>query len=79
LDGAEIAPHLARHCRSVKVTQLTSTDGDIAATLGRHARMIGADLLVMGAYGHAKIVELILGGVTRSMISEPPIPAFMSC
>jgi nucleotide-binding universal stress UspA family protein len=79
LDGAEIAPHLARHCRSVKVTQLASTDGDIAATLGGHARLIGADLLVMGAYGHAKVIELILGGVTRSMIFEPPIPVFMSC
>jgi len=79
LDGAEIAPHLARHCRSVKVTQLASADGDIAATLGGHARLIGADLLVMGAYGHAKVIELILGGVTRSMIFEPPIPVFMSC
>jgi nucleotide-binding universal stress UspA family protein len=79
LDGAEIAPHLARYCRSVKVTQLASTDGDIAATLGSHARLIEADLLVMGAYGHAKVVEIILGGVTRSMICEPPIPILMSC
>ena len=79
LDGAEIAPHLARYCRSVKVTQLASTDGDIAATLGSHARLIEADLLVMGAYGHAKVIEVILGGVTRSMICEPPIPVFMSC
>jgi nucleotide-binding universal stress UspA family protein len=79
LDGAEIGPHLARHCRSVKITQLASTDGDIAATLGRHARLIDADLLVMGAYGHAKVIEVILGRVTRSMICEPPIPVFMSC
>jgi nucleotide-binding universal stress UspA family protein len=79
LDGAEIAPHLARYCRSVKVTQLASADGDIAATLGSHAKLIDADLLVMGAYGHAKIIEVILGGVTRSMIFEPPIPVLMSC
>ena len=79
LDGAEIAPHLARYCRSVKVTQLASTDGDIAMTLGSHARLIEADLLVMGAYGHAKVIEVVLGGVTRSMLCEPPIPVFMSC
>lgn len=79
LDGAEIAPHLARHCRSVKITQLASSHGDVAATLSRHAGLIGADLIVMGAYGHAKLREVILGGVTRSMIREPPIPVFMSC
>ena len=79
LDGTDIAPHLARYCRSVKVTQLASTDGDIAMTLGSHARLIEADLLVMGAYGHAKVIEVVLGGVTRSMICEPPIPVFMSC
>jgi nucleotide-binding universal stress UspA family protein len=78
LDGAEIAPHLARHCRCVKVTQLASSDGDIAASLAAHAKLIGADLIVMGAYGRAKISELILGGVTRSMVLEPPIPVFMS-
>ena len=79
LDGAEIAPHLARHCRTVKVTQLASRDGDIAATLASHATLIGADLIVMGAYGHAKLMEVILGGVTRSMLCEPPVPVLMSC
>ncbi|WP_158658526.1 universal stress protein [Methylocystis bryophila] len=79
LDGAEIAPHLARHCRSVTVTPLSSSEGgDIPASLAAHARLTGADLMVMGAYGRAKISELLLGGVTRSMILEPPIPVFMS-
>lgn len=79
LDGAEIAPHLARHCRSVKITQLASGDSDIAATLSSHAKLTGADLIVMGAYGRAQLIEFILGGVTRSMLREPPIPVFMSC
>lgn len=78
LDAADIAPHLARHCRAVKVTQLPSSDGDIAAVLGNHAKLTGANLLVMGAYAHAKIMQLLLGGVTSSMIDEPPVPVFMS-
>jgi nucleotide-binding universal stress UspA family protein len=78
LDGAEIAPHLSRHCRSVKVAQLASSNGDVAAALASHARLTGADLIVMGAYGRPKITEFVLGGVTRSMILQPPIPVFMS-
>ena len=78
LDGADIAPHLARHCQSVKVTQLSSPDGDIAAVLGDHARLTRANLLVMGAYAHARVMQIVLGGMTRSMIDQPPIPVFMS-
>jgi nucleotide-binding universal stress UspA family protein len=78
LDGADIAPHLARHCRSVKVTQLPSANGDIAAALSNYAKLSRANLLVMGAYAHAKIMQIVFGGVTRSFIDEPPIPVFMS-
>jgi nucleotide-binding universal stress UspA family protein len=78
IDGADIAPHLARHCPVVKVTQLLSSDGDIAAVLGDHAKMSRADLLVMGAYAHAKIMQVVFGGVTRSMIDDPPIPVYLS-
>jgi nucleotide-binding universal stress UspA family protein len=78
LDGADIAPHLARHCRSVRVTQLSSPDGDIAAALGNHAKLSAANLLIMGAYAHPKIMQIVLGGVTRSFIDEPPIPVFMA-
>jgi nucleotide-binding universal stress UspA family protein len=78
IDGADIAPHLARHCPVVKVTQLHSSNGDIAATLGDHAKLSRADLLVMGAYAHAKIMQVVFGGVTRSMIDAPPIPVYLS-
>jgi nucleotide-binding universal stress UspA family protein len=39
---------------------------------------LGADLLVMGAYGHARVRELILGGVTRTMLEEMTVPLFLS-
>ncbi|MDF2118626.1 universal stress protein [Roseiarcaceae bacterium H3SJ34-1] len=77
-DGADIAPHLARYCRSVNIVQLTSSNGDVAAALRDHAALSNPNLLVMGAYAHARLTQMILGGVTSSMIVEPPVPVFMS-
>jgi nucleotide-binding universal stress UspA family protein len=39
---------------------------------------MGADLLVMGAYGHSRLREFILGGVTRSLLQEMTIPVLLS-
>jgi nucleotide-binding universal stress UspA family protein len=77
-EGTDIAHNLARHCRSVTVEQLPSQGEDIAVVLGRHAKLVRANLLVMGAYGHSRLTQFLLGGVTRSMILEPPIPVFLS-
>ena len=38
----------------------------------------GADLLVMGAYGHSKWREFVLGGATRSLLAKPPLPILFS-
>jgi nucleotide-binding universal stress UspA family protein len=78
LDGASIARHLSRHCKSVNVTQLKAVDGDVATTLGDHAAMTRANLLVMGAYAHSRLRQFILGGVTNTMIHDPKVPIFMS-
>jgi nucleotide-binding universal stress UspA family protein len=37
-----------------------------------------ADMIVMGAYGHSRLRQRILGGVTRSMIENPPLPVLMA-
>jgi nucleotide-binding universal stress UspA family protein len=39
---------------------------------------MGADLLVMGAYGHSRLREFILGGVTRSLLREMTVPVLLS-
>ncbi|HET9230922.1 MAG TPA: universal stress protein [Vitreimonas sp.] len=44
----------------------------------REAVAMGADLIVMGGYGHARVHEMIFGGVTRSMVRSSPIPLFIS-
>lgn len=77
-DGAEIAPRLARHCQQVRVTHLPALDGDVAGALAQHAQLSRADLIVMGAYAHSKMRQLVLGGVTRRMIGNPPAPVLMS-
>ena len=53
------------------------TSGDIGKALLRAAERAGADLLVMGGYSHSRVRELILGGVTRHVLSETTIPVFM--
>jgi nucleotide-binding universal stress UspA family protein len=76
--GADIAQHLARHGVKVQV-EVVSTEADhVGEVLRAKAGEIGADLIVMGAYGHSRTRELILGGVTRDMLQEMTVPLFMS-
>lgn len=50
----------------------------IGGLIGQHASGVNADILVMGAYGHSRLREFILGGATKSLISDPPLPVFLS-
>jgi nucleotide-binding universal stress UspA family protein len=78
IDAAEIAPHVSRHCKNVTVTSLPAQGNDVAATLSSHAKLVRADLLVMGAFARPKLRQLILGGVTSNMLTDPPCPVLMS-
>lgn len=79
MDAADMAAHLSRHCRRVSMTNLPVQDGDVAATIGAHAKLTRANLVVMGAYARPKFRQIILGGVTSTMIARPPVPVLMSC
>ena len=57
---------------------LSKTVPRISDVLRRHASEIGADMIVMGAYGHSRFREAILGGATRNMLEEAHVPVFMS-
>ena len=74
MPGAEIAPHLARHGVNVTVRDLPVQAGDVAETLRRHAALFGADMLVMGAYVHSRLREMVLGGTTQSFPQQPAAP-----
>ncbi len=75
--GADIALHLARHGVKAEVSTVR-TDIDPADMLLSIASDFGADLVVMGAYGHSRAREIVLGGFTRHMLAHMTVPVFMS-
>jgi nucleotide-binding universal stress UspA family protein len=79
LPGADIALFLARHGVKVEVSQQTTADGaDIGNALLSHLSDFGADLLVMGGFGHSRFREMVLGGVTRSILKTMTVPVLMA-
>lgn len=78
LPGAEIAPSLAHHDVPVTVVDLMAENGDVAETLRKHALLSRADMIVMGAYVHSRLRELVLGGVTQALLRSCPVPLFLS-
>jgi nucleotide-binding universal stress UspA family protein len=76
--GADIARYLARHGVHVEVRRLSSGGEDVGHVLLSQAAALGADLVVMGAYGHSHLSEWIFGGVTRTVLHEAGLPVLMS-
>ncbi|MFT5392158.1 MAG: nucleotide-binding universal stress UspA family protein [Gammaproteobacteria bacterium] len=58
--------------------ELTPETGEIGETLLSQANAVRADLIVLGAYGHSRVREFVLGGATRSVLQGSTIPAFMT-
>ncbi|KMO37046.1 universal stress protein UspA [Methylobacterium variabile] len=78
VPGAEAAPCLAHHGVAVTVTDLPAADGDVAGALRRHATEAQADMIVMGAFVHSLLREMVLGGVTQDMLRSCPVPLLMA-
>jgi nucleotide-binding universal stress UspA family protein len=78
MPGADIAHHLARHGVEVEVDSIVTVETDVASTILSHAADISADVLVMGGYGHSRLREFVLGGVTRGILESMTIPTLMS-
>ncbi len=76
--GADIALHLARHGVKAEAAQLTSDDLDPGDVILSRAADLGADLIVMGAYGRSRLREMVLGGVTRHMMRHMTVPVLLS-
>ncbi len=77
-SGAELAKHLARHSVDVVLDEVDAKGRGIGDVFEAHVTYRNADLLVMGAYGHSRFREFVLGGATKSMLSRPPVPILMS-
>ncbi|MBU8541415.1 universal stress protein [Falsiroseomonas tokyonensis] len=76
--GADIARHLARHGLPVTVERCDAAEIGVGDILLNRAADLGTDLIVVGAYGHARIRELVLGGVTRTLLRQMTVPVLMS-
>jgi nucleotide-binding universal stress UspA family protein len=78
IEGADLGQHLARHDLKIDVHRITGGNIDIADALLSHAADSGADFMVMGGYGHSRLREFVLGGVTHSIFKSMTIPVLMS-
>jgi len=78
LDGADIGQHLARHGLKVDVHRISGASIDVGDALLSHAADSGADFMVMGGYGHSRLREFVLGGVTRSIFESMTVPVLIS-
>lgn len=74
--AADMARHLARHGVSVEVRHLPKWNRPADALLNE-AKIVGAGLIVSGAYGRSRPREMILGGVTRDLLKSCPISLLM--
>jgi nucleotide-binding universal stress UspA family protein len=78
IEGVDIGQHLARHGLKVDVHRISGGNIDVADALLSHAADSAADLLVMGGYGHSRLREFVLGGVTRSIFQSMTLPVLLS-
>jgi nucleotide-binding universal stress UspA family protein len=78
IEGADIGQHLARHGLKVDVHRIAGGNIDVADALLSHAADSGTDFMVMGGYGHSRLREFVLGGVTHSILQSMTIPALMA-
>jgi nucleotide-binding universal stress UspA family protein len=76
--GADVAQHLARHGVTVTVERVVAPDLGADDALLNRAAESGADLIVIGGYGHSRLRELVLGGVTRGLLRHMTVPVLMS-
>ncbi len=78
LPGAELAATFARHNINVTAEPMPTADSDAGRALLARVEDIGADLLVMGAYGHSRVREFVFGGATEHVLNNMTVPVLMS-
>lgn len=76
--GGLLAEMLSRHGVRCDISVLARTMPRISDVLIRHIDDCGADFAVMGAYGHSRLREAILGGATRNMLEAADVPILMA-
>ena len=78
LPGVDYGQHLARHNLNVDVKRIARGSVDVQDVILSYAADSGTDLIVMGGYGHSRLRQFILGGVTRSILSSMTVPVLLA-
>ena len=78
VTGVRMSEHLARHGATVSVKRIAKGDLSVQDAILSYAADSSADFMVMGGYGHSRLREFILGGVTRSILNSMTVPVLMS-
>jgi nucleotide-binding universal stress UspA family protein len=78
VTSVDITRHLTRHGISAKRARTVAAGISASDALLSYAADVSADLLVVGGYGHSRLRELILGGVTRELLQHMTLPVLMS-
>jgi len=76
--GGLLSQMLSRHGVKCEIDVLSKTMTRVSDILNRHAADTDADMIVMGAYGHSRFREAILGGATRNMLEQASVPVFLA-
>ncbi|MDJ0822713.1 MAG: universal stress protein [Paracoccaceae bacterium] len=76
--GGLLSQYLARHGVKAEIDVLSKTMPRVSDILLRHVADVDADMVVMGAYGHSRFREAILGGATRNMLEQAGLTVFMA-
>lgn len=76
--GADIKTWLARHGIDALVQHDVAVDSDVGGVILSRAADNSADLIVMGLYGHSRLRQMVLGGVSRTMLASMTVPVLMA-
>jgi nucleotide-binding universal stress UspA family protein len=76
--GTGVAAPLEQHAVKVRVQRVASDRRGMGEFILAQAAAAGADLLVMGGYGHSRLREMLVGGVTRHMLEHATLPVMLS-
>jgi nucleotide-binding universal stress UspA family protein len=78
IEGVDMGAHLARHGLNVEIKREQIGDIDVADVILSHAADTETNFIVMGCYGHSRLREFVLGGVTRTILRSMTVPVLMS-
>jgi nucleotide-binding universal stress UspA family protein len=74
----DVVTYLSRHGINAKLTNLSASREGVGATILGYCSETDPDILVMGAYGHARLREELFGGVTRHILENANVPVLMA-